>query len=235
MTCVAPVPGLRALLRATPLHPQWLLERRYVPPELAACRGIVVDIGAAGQWLRTRLDPAACYLALDLPLADGSAYCSSPDVFADAQALPLADGSVDAVVCLEVLEHVDDPAKAASEAARVLRSGGCYVVSMPFMYPLHDRPRDFRRVTPYGLTRSITETGLEVLSVRRMMRAVETAGLLAALAVAGGLQGGGWRWLLLPLAAPAVLAINLCAWLLGRLWPDWDGMAMGYEAIARKP
>lgn len=226
---------LYPLLRMSPLHPQWLLARRHVPVELSVCRGIVVDVGAAGQWLRTRLDPDARYLALDLPLADGSTYGGQPDVFADAQALPLADDSVDAVVCFEVLEHVDDAVKAVTEATRVLRSGGYYFVSMPFMYPLHDRPSDLRRATPYGLSRSLADAGLEVLSVRRMMRAVETAGLLAALAVVGGLHGGGWRWSLLPLAAPTVLMINLGAWFLAHVWPDWDGMTMGYEAIARKP
>ena len=45
-------------------------------------------------------------------------------VLADALALPLADGTADAVILAYVLFHLADPARAAAEAARVLRPGG---------------------------------------------------------------------------------------------------------------
>ena len=50
----------------------------------------------------------------------------SPAVFVDgtADALPLADTSVDVLVCERVLQHVDDPDAAVREFARVLRPGG---------------------------------------------------------------------------------------------------------------
>ena len=225
----------RRVLRATPLHPQWLLGARTVPPELLDCRGLVADLGAGDRWLQTKLDPSVRYMALDLPVDGGQPYGARPDAFARVEALPLADASVDAVACFEVLEHVDAPALAIAEAARVLRSGGLYVVSTPFLYPLHDQPRDFRRYTPFGLEQALSAAGFEVVSIRPMLRALEVTGLLAALAIAGGVAKGGWRWALLPLAAPAVLAANLTAWLGARLWPEWEGMAMGYEAVARKP
>jgi ubiquinone/menaquinone biosynthesis C-methylase UbiE len=42
----------------------------------------------------------------------------------DAQALPLADASADAVMLVSMLHHTDDPARALAEARRVLRPGG---------------------------------------------------------------------------------------------------------------
>ena len=47
-----------------------------------------------------------------------------PIVQADATALPLREGSVDAVVLLWMLYHLDDPPAALTEAKRVLSPGG---------------------------------------------------------------------------------------------------------------
>ena len=45
--------------------------------------------------------------------------------------IPLADGSVDAVTALAVLEHVDDPRQFVAEAYRILRPGGVCVMTTP--------------------------------------------------------------------------------------------------------
>jgi SAM-dependent methyltransferase len=49
----------------------------------------------------------------------------------DATALPVPDGSADAVAMLDVLEHVDDPDAAIEEARRVVRPSGVVIVSVP--------------------------------------------------------------------------------------------------------
>jgi 2-polyprenyl-6-hydroxyphenyl methylase / 3-demethylubiquinone-9 3-methyltransferase len=43
---------------------------------------------------------------------------------ADAFRLPLSDASADAVLLMDILEHVQDPAAMIAEAARILRPGG---------------------------------------------------------------------------------------------------------------
>ena len=47
------------------------------------------------------------------------------------QALPFADGSLDAVVSASVLEYVPDPGAVLAECARVLRPGGVLVCTVP--------------------------------------------------------------------------------------------------------
>jgi 2-polyprenyl-6-hydroxyphenyl methylase/3-demethylubiquinone-9 3-methyltransferase len=44
----------------------------------------------------------------------------------DALSLPFDDASFDAVCAMDLLEHVEDPARAVAEAARVLRPGGIF-------------------------------------------------------------------------------------------------------------
>lgn len=52
-------------------------------------------------------------------------------VIVDAASLPFADESFDAVICIEVFEHLFAPHEAAAEIRRVLRPGGRLVASAP--------------------------------------------------------------------------------------------------------
>ena len=47
------------------------------------------------------------------------------------ESLPFEDGQFDGVVCSSVLEYVDDPKHCLTEFSRVLRPGGCLILSVP--------------------------------------------------------------------------------------------------------
>ena len=82
--------------------------------ELKEVRGVVGGMLAAGE------------------LADGA---PGGAVNADALALPVGDGSFDAVIASEVLEHVWDDRGAIGELVRVLRPGGRLAVTVPTRWP----------------------------------------------------------------------------------------------------
>lgn len=199
--------------------------------------GRVLDIGAADRWIESSLPDTLDYIALDYPATGKDMYGAKPDVFADAGALPFSDACFDGVICLEVLEHVPDPAMVMAEISRVLKSGGRAWISMPFLYPLHDAPFDFQRYTAFGLGRDANRAGLEVVRLHRSGHAMRTAGLLVCLAIAGGAnEQHGWRkWLMLPFALVAVLAINMVAWAASIVWSDWTNLTSGHELEVRKP
>ena len=228
--------GVLRFLARTPLHPQWLLGPRRIPRGLEQARGTLLDIGAADRWIAARLPAHVRYVALDYPATGRDLYGARPDVFADGAKLPMADDSVDNVTCLEVLEHVPDPALVVAEIARVLRPGGRAWLSMPFLYPVHDAPFDFQRYTAHGLRRDLERAGLQVASLASTGNALRTAGLLGCLAIAGGVhrRGGAYR-LLLPVAGALVVLINCLAWALSMVWPNWDGISTGHEVEAFKP
>lgn len=219
------------------MHPQWLLGKRRPPAGLETAQGKVLDIGAADRWIARHLPAQVDYVALDYPSTGRDLYEARPHVFADAAALPFADATFDAVVCLEVLEHVPMPCAVVAEIGRVLKPGGRAWVSMPFLYPVHDAPYDFQRYTEFGLRRDIARAGLEVRTLGKSLHAVRNAGLLACLAIAGGAHArkGMTRLLLLPPAVVLVTLANVLSWLVSQAWPDWGNLALGYEVEVGKP
>jgi SAM-dependent methyltransferase len=85
---------------------------------------------------------------------------------ATAQELPVASESVDAVLALDLLEHIRDDAAAAREFARVLRPGGLLIATVPAVPELwseHDEALDHvRRYRAARLQRLLSSNGFRV-------------------------------------------------------------------------
>jgi len=62
------------------------------------------------------------------------------DIVSDITRIPEPDGSFDAVMCIEVLEHVPYPVEALRELARLLKPGGHLIVTAPFCSLTHLAP-----------------------------------------------------------------------------------------------
>lgn len=228
---------LADVLRRTPLHPQWLLGQRLVPDGLASVKGVVLDIGAADRWLAKSLHPEARYFALDYPTTAVHRYGTRPDVYADAANLPIATASIDAVVCLETLEHVAELELALAEIARVLKPDGRAFLSMPFLYPIHDAPHDHTRLTEHGWNIHLARAGLRLVTIEPRGSALDVAGVAACLALAAPIAGRA-PWVAAPLAVvavPMVVMINLSVALVRRIWPSWDAQCLGYAVEANRP
>ena len=57
----------------------------------------------------------------------------------------------DLILCCNVLEHVFDTKSAIQNLNYLLKEKAHLLVSVPFIYPLHDEPEDFWRFTEYSL------------------------------------------------------------------------------------
>ncbi|MFB6245124.1 MAG: class I SAM-dependent methyltransferase, partial [Candidatus Nanohaloarchaea archaeon] len=108
-----------------------------------------------------------------------------PDYRQDIQDMELDSGEYDTVFCRNVLEHVEEPRKAVSEIARVLRDGGKAVISVPHLAYLHKEPEDYYRFTEHGIEEIASGTGLEVVEVREAGGLFSFMGYIFSTAVLG--------------------------------------------------
>ncbi len=88
------------------------------------------------------------------------------DVICEANKIPLSDQSFNTVFSTQVIEHVEDHQGLVNEAFRLLKSGGYFILSGPFTWPLHEEPYDFFRFSKHGFRYILEKGGFEVIEIK---------------------------------------------------------------------
>jgi len=68
---------------------------------------------------------------------------SKLDIISDITNIPREDESFDAIMCIEVFEHLPDPARAIKEFGRLLKKDGTLIITAPFASLTHFAPYHF--------------------------------------------------------------------------------------------
>jgi SAM-dependent methyltransferase len=124
--------------------------------------GRVLDIGCGVKPYRA-LFPGPEYIGVEIPIASRYGSRKLADVYYDGHVLPFPDASFDVVLSSQVLEHVFDPTEFLGEIYRVLRPGGHFLLSTPFVWDEHEQPFDYARYSSFGLTHLAKANGFSVL------------------------------------------------------------------------
>jgi SAM-dependent methyltransferase len=172
-------------------------------------QGRLIDIGCGVKPYASMLAPFVReHVGVDHP--DTQHGLAGADLVGTAYALPVPDASFDSALCTAVLEHLEEPEAALRECHRVLKPGGVALYSVPFIWHLHEEPRDFYRFSRYGLTYLFEKVGFEIVvlkplsgfwvtfgqllvynlyrhnrSLLRVLRVVDLLGLVVQAAAAG--------------------------------------------------
>lgn len=150
-----------------------------VNPFYFARRGLLLAMQELGKELGGRLLDVGCgvrpyeslmaaeaYVGLELDTPESRAR-GRADHFYQGDRFPFADGSFDAVLCNQVLEHVFTPDDFVREIARVLKDGGRLLLTVPFVWDEHEQPRDYGRYSSFGVAALLARHGFRVIQARK--------------------------------------------------------------------
>jgi glycosyltransferase involved in cell wall biosynthesis len=166
---LAPAPAKPDPFLNPPLTPEncdlyWVRTsiHRAVRQAMPFFHGTMLDVGCGVMPYRRMITQAPSrvtrYIGLDI---ETQIYNAAVDLRWDGRRIPLPDASVDCAMATEVLEHCPEPLVVLKEIRRVLKPGGFFFFTVPYVWPLHDAPYDFFRYTPFALEKLLAEAGLE--------------------------------------------------------------------------
>jgi SAM-dependent methyltransferase len=138
-------------------------------------RGLFQSMSALGKELTGKLLDVGCgtkpyepyltvteYIGVEID-TERSRTTSKADVFYDGSRLPFGDREFDSVLANEVFEHVFNPSEFLTEINRVMKPGGNFLLTVPFVWDEHEQPHDFARYTSFGLRHVLHHHGFEVI------------------------------------------------------------------------
>jgi len=117
------------------------IKRHFIEKSVAQFkpRGKCLEVGSGKRWK---------YYAESVTINRDSA--AEPDFIGDAENMKFEDDAFLSIICLEVIEHTTSPHALISEMYRVLETGGTLLVTVPFVFEIHDKS-DYFRFTRQGL------------------------------------------------------------------------------------
>jgi len=95
---------------------------------------------------------------LERPYSEITYVCNLNDI-------PVEDNRYDAIICTQVLEHINEPSEVLAEFNRVLKPGGKLYLTAPLYYPEHEIPYDFYRYTQFGFQHLFKKAGFTVNNI----------------------------------------------------------------------
>lgn len=195
-----------------PWHFQWHFTKdthRWQKNAMKDLEGRVLDIGCGTKPYKKWLDfsKVSEYVGVDVVESKEVDILIVP-----LEKWPLEDASFDCIMTAQVLEHVEDLKDTLGQIKRVLKPGGRLLVTVPFLYPVHGVPFDFRRFTTYGV-KEMFESDYEVLEVCAIGRLGSTLALLLLTGIENNLNHNFFtrflKGIFLPVWLPFCFLVNV--------------------------
>ena len=132
-------------------------------------KGVLLDIGCGKMPYKNYIlenSNVAKYVGLDIENALEYDVTVNPDFTWDGKKMPFEDNSFECAFGTEVLEHCPEPEIVLKEVVRVLKPGGFFFCTVPFLWNLHEVPHDEYRYTPFSLERHMKNAGFKDIEIK---------------------------------------------------------------------
>lgn len=142
-----------------------------IEKNLVCFDGSMLDIGCGAMPYREYIlsnSAVRNYVGLDIESALEYKKNVRPDFTWGGKRMPFEDNSFECAIGTEVLEHCPEPEIVLKETFRILKSGGIFFFTVPFLWNLHEVPHDQYRYTPFALERHLKNSGFCKIEIHAM-------------------------------------------------------------------
>jgi SAM-dependent methyltransferase len=124
-------------------------------------QGTIIDIGAGESPWKSWLPEFCTYRGLDIRHSTEFAMSQRGDAITlyDGGVMPFDSNSFNGALCVEVLEHAEDPDLLLSEIFRIMKPGAVLLLTVPWSARRHHIPHDYHRFTKERLSIMFTHHG----------------------------------------------------------------------------
>lgn len=173
------------------------------------------------------------YIGIDIEVSGHNHESSRVDKFYNGKVIPYDDSEFDSVFSSEVFEHVFNLEELFGEIHRVLKKGGLFAFTCPFVWDEHEKPYDFARYTSFAIKHLLEEHGFDVIQVKKSTFYFETVmQMLSSYIYQCCLPTN--PWLKIFLTPIFVAPINIVGVILGKLLPKNQDFYHNNVVISRK-
>lgn len=132
-------------------------------------QGNIIDVGCGSKPYRELFRHCTSYVWADVSQSGHNHTGEDIDCYYDGKKIPFENNHFDGAICFEVLEHTLDPKDFLKEIHRVVKKGGHVLLSTPLMMDEHEKPYDYQRFTSFWLQKIFTDTGFEVIEIKKYL------------------------------------------------------------------
>lgn len=108
------------------------------------------------------------YIGLEIDTPENRAG-KKADFYYEGNVFPFESEKFDSLIANEVLEHVFNPEEFLGESNRVLKPGGYFLITVPFVWDEHEQPYDFARYSSFGLRFLLEKHGFKIIGSRKTL------------------------------------------------------------------
>jgi ubiquinone/menaquinone biosynthesis C-methylase UbiE len=128
--------------------------------------GKLLDVGCGSKPYKEFFDVDE-YIGIDIEVSGHEHYSSHIDMYYDGKSIPFTDNFFDHVFSSEVFEHVFNIDELLNEINRVLKDGGTFCFTCPFVWDEHEQPYDFARYTSFAIDHLLSKHGFKLIKLSK--------------------------------------------------------------------